>query len=173
MIYRPDHTSALGMRFFSKTNAWKMAWYIKIVQGCDCQGSQNEPRQEQLGPEAGWAAAQGRCLTQHCRVGGLPGARTATCRLWIKWHRMGSQASGAQTGFIILRPTDRSVMSVSALAPFFFLAWGKKKKKTFLSTGYLATFFSETYFLLHFQSNILSLQMRKKDIGNKRQRIIF
>lgn len=118
------------MHFFSKTNAWKMAWYIKIVQGCDCQGSQNEPRQEQLGPEAGWAAAQGRCLTQHCRVGGLPGARTATCRLWIKWHRMGSQASGAQTGFIILRPTDPSVTSVSALAPFFFLAWGKKKKKT-------------------------------------------
>ena len=58
------------------------------------------------------------------------------------------------------------------LAPFFFLAWGKKKN-TFLSTGYLATFFSDTYFLLHFQSNILSLQMRKKDIGNKRQRIIF
>lgn len=147
------------MRFFSKTNAWKMAWYIKIVQGRDCQGSQNEPRQEQLGPEAGWAAAQGRCLTQHCRVGGLPGARTATCRLWIKWHRMGSQASGAQTGFIILRPTDRSVMSVSALAPFFFLAWGKKKKrKRFSLLVILQHFFLKPTF--SFTSNLIFYHFR-------------
>ena len=155
MIYQPDHSSALGMHFFSKTNAWKMAWYIKIVWGYDCQGLQKEPRQQQLGPEAGWVAVQGRCLTYYRRVGGLPGARTATCRLWIKWHRMGSQASGAQTGFIILRPTDPSVMSVSALAPSFFLAW---KKKMFLSTGIFQHFFLKP--TLSFTYNLIFYHFR-------------
>lgn len=129
MIYWPDQTSALGMHFCSKTNSRKMTWYVKIVW----------MRLPRLVIGANTAAA-GTGSRMNCYVGmfpnldstaglaWLPGASRATWRIWIKWHRMWSQTSrGGEVRCALspLRPTDPSIMSLTAVAPFFFPTWGK------------------------------------------------
>ena len=128
MIYWPDHTSALGMHFFSKTNAWKMAWYIKIVRAVTAKARERSQGNSSWDREqAEWwcrAAAQFR---QQCRVGRLPGAGAATCSLWVKRHWMGSQASGADG---LHHPqAHRPLNHVSFSTRSFLLSsMGKKKK---------------------------------------------
>ena len=171
MIYWPDHTSALGMHFFSKTNAWKMAWYIKIVRAVTAKARERSQGNSSWDREqAEWWCRAAAQLRQQRRVGRLPGAGAATCSLWVKRHWMGSQASGADG---LHHPQAHRPLNHVSFSTRSFLLSSMGKKKNVSLYWYLPTFFSETYFLLHFQSNILSLQMRKKDTGNKRQRIIF